>query len=150
MHDPRRSSRSRHRAACSLLGAAAAAALLVTGSAIAAADPPGGGTPPSDSSSGGAGAGSTHTVTLITGDVVTLTELADGTSTVAIDQVDPGAVIQTFTVDGDVHVVPESALTYLTSGALDPALFDVSTLVEYGFDDASVAGTPVPTGSRPA
>ncbi|WP_203579785.1 S8 family serine peptidase [Microbacterium hibisci] len=88
-------------------------------------------------------AGSTHTVTLITGDRVTVTDLSDGTHAVSIDPAVEGAGARTYEAAGDLHVVPDAAMPYLASRALDADLFNVSLLIEYGYDDASVDATPV-------
>lgn len=90
-----------------------------------------------------AAAGSSHKVTLITGDRVTVTDLSDGTHTVDIDTAVDGAGVRTYEVGGELHVVPDQALAYLASGVLDRDLFNVSKLVEYGYDDASVDATPI-------
>ncbi|MFD8205337.1 S8 family serine peptidase [Streptomyces sp. NPDC059695] len=73
------------------------------------------------------------TVTLVTGDRVTLTDLGDGSRTVTVDRA-KGATgaIRTQTANGRVTVVPDEARPYLDSGALDPRLFDVTGLVEQG------------------
>ncbi|KQM81345.1 S8 family serine peptidase [Agromyces sp. Leaf222] len=110
----------------------------------ATADPAGGGTPPPAASAAApAAAGGTHTVTLITGDRVTVTDLAGGTHAVAIDAVDPGEAFQTIEVAGELHVLPRSAMPFVTAGVVDGDLFNVSRLIEYGYDDASVDATPV-------
>ncbi|MFK4836961.1 S8 family serine peptidase, partial [Microbacterium sp. ZW T2_14] len=91
----------------------------------------------------GATAGQAHTVTLITGDRVTVTDMSDGTHTVSVDTAVDGAGVQTYEVGDDLHVVPQGAMPYLASGALDEDLFNVSLLIEYGYDDASVDATPI-------
>ncbi|MFB7515253.1 S8 family serine peptidase [Streptomyces sp. NPDC056144] len=80
----------------------------------------------------GPGAAGT-TVTLVTGDRVTLTELGDGQRTVTVDRA-KGATgaIRSQVTDGRVTVIPDEARPYLASGALDPRLFDVTGLVEQG------------------
>ncbi len=75
----------------------------------------------------------TRTVTLITGDQVTLTEGGD----VALR---PGAGRDgvLFSVDrenGRVRVVPEDALRPLHENRIDPRLFDVTLLLEFGYVD---------------
>ena len=60
-------------------------------------------------------AGSSSTVTLITGDRVTVTDLSDGTHTVAVDTAVKGAGVRTYEAAGEYHVVPDSALPYLAS-----------------------------------
>uniref|UniRef100_UPI0010AAD217 S8 family serine peptidase n=1 Tax=Agromyces sp. H66 TaxID=2529859 RepID=UPI0010AAD217 len=115
------------------------AAALPATAAPDAGGPAGG--PPSASAP--AAAGGTHSVTLITGDRVTVTDLADGTHAVEIEPAAPGAGIQTAEVDGDLHVMPRSALPYVAAGVVDADLFNVSQLIEFGYDDASVDATPV-------
>lgn len=88
-------------------------------------------------------AGSSHTVTLITGDRVTVTDMSDGTHAVEIDTAVPGAGARTYEAAGELHVLPEQALPYVASGVLDPDLFNVSLLIEYGYDDASIDATPL-------
>lgn len=88
-------------------------------------------------------AGSSHSVTLITGDRVTVTDMSDGTHAVEIDTAVPGAGVRTYEAAGELHVLPEQAMPYLASGVLDPDLFNVSLLIEYGYDDASVDATPL-------
>ena len=84
-----------------------------------------------------------HAVTLITGDRVRVTDLADGTHAVEIETAQPGAGVQTIEVAGDLHVLPASAMPYVTAGVLDRDLFNVSQLIEFGYDDASVDATPI-------
>ncbi|WP_109210740.1 MULTISPECIES: S8 family serine peptidase [Microbacterium] len=98
---------------------------------------------PEDAPAAPAVAGSAHTVTLITGDRVTVTDLSDGTHAVSIDTAVEGAGARTYEAAGDLHVVPDVAMPYLASGALDQDLFNVSLLIEFGYDDASVDATPV-------
>ncbi|MEV1131795.1 S8 family serine peptidase [Agromyces sp. NPDC049794] len=88
-------------------------------------------------------AGGAHSVTLITGDRVTVTDLADGTHSVEIEPAEPGAGVQTGEVDGDLYVMPRSAMPYVAAGMVDLDLFNVSQLIEFGYDDASVDATPV-------
>jgi subtilisin family serine protease len=99
--------------------------------------------PPETPSPTAAAAGSSHTVTLITGDRVTVTDLPDGTHTVDIETAQPGAGVRTYQVGGEYHVIPDVAMPYLVSGALDEDLFNVTRLIEYGYDDASVDATPI-------
>ncbi|WP_350280381.1 S8 family serine peptidase [Kribbella sp. HUAS MG21] len=91
--------------------------------------------------------GATHRVTLVTGDVVTLTENAGGPPTAAVEQSSGGVQIQQ--VGDDLHVVPDAALPYLASGRLDPELFNVTSLVDQGYDDASVTSIPLIVQYRP-
>ncbi|MFC7496520.1 MULTISPECIES: S8 family serine peptidase [unclassified Nocardioides] len=94
-------------------------------------------------------AGTTAKVTLVTGDVVTLTT-GSGPATVAVDSASGSSGgVQIQTVGRDVHVVPDAALPYLASGRLDPELFNVSGLVEQGYDDASTGRIPLIVQYRP-
>jgi subtilisin family serine protease len=96
-------------------------------------------------------AGATTTVTLVTGDVVTLTSQGAGPDSVSVRPA-PGSTggVQIQTVGRDVHVVPDRALPYLASGRLDEDLFDVTGLVEQGYDDASTGRLPLIVQYRPA
>nr|WP_246301071.1 S8 family serine peptidase [Microbacterium immunditiarum] len=123
--------------------AAATSCLAIGIATIGAAVPASAVAPAASPPEGAPGAPSSVTVTLLTGDRVTVTELAGGQSAVEIDTADPGAGIRTFEVDGDLHVIPADAEPYLASGALDGDLFNVTKLIEYGYDDASVDATPV-------
>jgi subtilisin family serine protease len=84
------------------------------------------------------------TVTLLTGDVVTLTTTPDGRQVVTIDRARgaTGGIRQT-TVDGHVHVIPDEALPYLASGRVDDRLFDVTGLIEQGYSDERTGGIPL-------
>jgi len=122
---------------------AAATSCLAIGIATVGAAVPAAAVPADASPCLAPGSPGSVTVTLLTGDRVTVTELADGQSAVEIDTADPGAGIRTFEADGDLHVIPTEAEPYLASGALDGDLFNVTKLIEYGYDDASVDATPV-------
>ncbi len=77
--------------------------------------------------------GRAASVTLITGDRVQL----DGDRPVSMTRA-PGrenAVFHTFRRDGRLHVIPLDAAGPLAAGRLDPRLFDVTGLVEAGYDD---------------
>ncbi|MDR6907715.1 subtilisin family serine protease [Agromyces sp. 3263] len=105
---------------------------------------------PVDGGSGGGGSAPAaasptgeHRVTLITGDRVTVTDLSDGRQTVEIDPAVEGGGVQTVQVGDDLIVLPQQAMPYVASGALDRDLLNVTKLIEFGYDDASVAATPV-------
>ncbi|MFB7935527.1 S8 family serine peptidase [Streptomyces sp. NPDC056049] len=82
------------------------------------------------------GPAASATVTLVTGDRVTLTGLDGGRQTVTVDRA-KGATgaVRTQVTDGRVTVVPDEARRHLDSGALDPRLFDITGLVEQGVTD---------------
>lgn len=83
-------------------------------------------------------------ITLITGDVVTVTEFADGKNVISVESADKangGSHIMT--VNKDTYVIPKQAMPYLASGALDRNLFNITALIADGFDDASQKTLPV-------
>ncbi|MER5336815.1 S8 family serine peptidase [Micromonospora sp. NPDC002717] len=130
-----------------LVAAAAAAGLIAGGIAaipapVTAASP---GTAPA------AATRSTHTVTLITGDVVTVTTSADGKETVDVDRPDSATGGVHLQESGDdLYVLPDEALPLLTSNKLDRRLFNVTDLIEMGYDDAKTANMPVISTYAPA
>ncbi|WP_109509131.1 S8 family peptidase [Nocardioides speluncae] len=83
------------------------------------------------------------TVTLITGDTVTVARHGDQVSITS----DPTAGTATFhtetTPAGHVYVYPDSALEGVASGLLDAELFNITALTESGYDDASRTALPV-------
>ncbi|MGW7606811.1 S8 family serine peptidase [Streptomyces sp. NPDC054766] len=85
-----------------------------------------------------------HTVTLVTGDKVTVTDVGGGKKTVSV--VRPrGATgaVRTQVADGAVTVVPDEALPYLRAGTLDRRLFDVSELIRQGLTDRQTGELPL-------
>ncbi|MER6826401.1 S8 family serine peptidase [Streptosporangium sp. NPDC000563] len=73
------------------------------------------------------------TVTLITGDRVTVT----GSGAVLVERGEgrEGISFTTDERDGRLRVFPSDAFAPLREGRLDPRLFDVSALTEFGYDD---------------
>ena len=93
------------------------------------------------------GPSTTHpqTVTLITGDTVSLTTGPDGKSAVDIRR-GKGREAATFLSsekDGEISVLPADAIPLIKAGRLDPALFNVTQLVKQGYTDARTGSTPV-------
>jgi subtilisin family serine protease len=84
---------------------------------------------------------SNETITLITGDQVVMhndTALS----------VRPGAgrekmTFSRFTAGGHTYVIPNDARRLVTTGQLDQRLFDLTTLVEFGYDDAHRDSVPL-------
>ena len=126
--------------------AGAVAAALAVGLLAAGQSPAGAGTPEGATAPRRAAAptAKTHTVTLVTGDVVTLTRSGDGPGTAHVEPA-PGGTggVQIQAIGNDLHVVPDEALPFLASGRLDQDLFNVTGLVEQGYDDASVDAIPL-------
>lgn len=118
----------------------AATVLLAMPVTPAAASAPG---DPVTSGAGSSPDGKTHTVTLLTGDVVTIETTGAGCPRARITPADPNAVIRSSCgPDGHLHVVPARVAAKLGT-VLDPALFDVTTLIDDGYDDASTNELPV-------
>jgi subtilisin family serine protease len=81
-------------------------------------------------------------ITLITGDRV----LLGGAGGASIRPADGREQVRFLTqrdVQGDVHVTPLDALPMLRSGQLDPRLFNVSKLIEFGYGDATRPDIPL-------
>ena len=85
-----------------------------------------------------------HTVTLITGDIVTVTSVGGGHSTVDVQR-PPGATgaVRTETIGKDLYVLPAETLPYLAANQLDRRLFDVTALISDGYDDQHSAAIPM-------
>jgi len=95
-----------------------------------------------------------HVITLITGDVVTVTDLADGKGVISVEPADlAGEGARILTIDKDTFVIPNQAMPYLASDLLDKDLFNITTLIANGYDDVKRSTLPVivqyaPTLSR--
>ncbi|MEO3743719.1 S8 family serine peptidase [Plantactinospora sp. B5E13] len=101
------------------------------------------GTAPNGSRSAAPDSGRTYTVTLLTGDVVTVRTTGSGCPQATVQPVDTGTVIrQNCGPDGHLHVVPARIAAQVGS-VLDPDLFDVTALIADGYDDASTTELPV-------
>ncbi|GIH10014.1 hypothetical protein Rhe02_80810 [Rhizocola hellebori] len=94
-------------------------------------------------SSGALPAGKRYTVTLLTGDVVTVVTAASGCPQVSVKPAKPSGVqLRSCDTRGHARVVPAEVAPLLGS-VLDEALFDVTTLIEEGYDDASTKEFPL-------
>ncbi|MFE9694056.1 S8 family serine peptidase [Micromonospora sp. NPDC005806] len=103
---------------------------------------------PGATSTSHAGAGSgpsvPRTVTLITGDTVTITTAADGTESKEVTGPDGEAVgFKIHQVGKSTYVYPDSALPYVSAGRLDKELFNVTQLLADGYDDAHTDHLPL-------
>ncbi|MEU9507239.1 S8 family serine peptidase [Micromonospora sp. NPDC048170] len=125
-----------------LLGVTVAAALVATGGGAAAH-----GQPPT--TEGGVTAvprpaQTTHQVTLLTGDVVTVTSGANRPTAVAVNGQEGSNGRTTITTVGkDIYVLPKEAQSLITAGRLDRRLFNVTGLIEQGYDDARTGSIPL-------
>ncbi len=91
-----------------------------------------------------AGPGSTQTVTLITGDIVHVRDVGGGHRSVEV--VRPrGATggVRTETIGKDLYVIPDETVQYLAANVLDRRLFDVTALINDGYDDQHSTGIPM-------
>ncbi|MFJ5214149.1 S8 family peptidase [Streptomyces sp. NPDC088354] len=100
---------------------------------------------------GGQGASSV-TVRLVTGDRVTVTPGTDG-RTIASVEPGPGRegiVFRTYQEDGgNLTVLPSDAADLVSAGTLDRRLFDVSTLIAQGYDEARTSALPLIVSGGP-
>ncbi|MGW6023002.1 S8 family serine peptidase [Streptomyces sp. NPDC055099] len=116
-------------------------ALLPAGQAATAApsDVPQGRATPATSAARAA-----HTVTLVTGDKVTVTELGGGKRTVTVDRPAGATGAVRSEIAGDrITVVPDEARPYLSAGTLDERLFDVTELIRQGLGDEKGGALPL-------
>lgn len=121
---------------------------VVGGSLLPASGEPGSGDADAPPTSAPADAsGTTHTITLLTGDVVVLHIGTDGRQAAWVDQPatrEPGSrEPHIYERNGEVHVVPAEAEPYLSAGVLDERLFNVTYLAEQGYDDTARADLPL-------
>ncbi|MEH7355192.1 S8 family serine peptidase [Neobacillus drentensis] len=85
-----------------------------------------------------------QTLTLITGDVVKVKKIESGKSVINVEPADPNdAGVQMYTIGEDTYVIPSSAIPYLAADKLDQDLFNVTKLIEDGYDDKSLSSLPV-------
>jgi hypothetical protein len=129
--------------------AAILAAVLALGSTTAisaTAAPPGAAPPPGTTSAPASGVpGKSAKVTLITGDVVEVTDAGAGKKAASV-QPGPGReriAFHTIEVDGGLRVLPSDAVPYISTGILDADLFDVNELIADGFGDSSATSLPL-------
>ncbi|MFK3981350.1 S8 family serine peptidase [Micromonospora sp. NPDC050397] len=87
----------------------------------------------------------THTVTLITGDVVTTRQNGTGAGgTVQVRRPDGTPSRARIVESGDsLYVYPEAVLPFVAAKTLDRRLFDITSLVADGYDDAHTATLPL-------
>ncbi|MDX2707800.1 hypothetical protein PV350_33865, partial [Streptomyces sp. PA03-6a] len=104
------------------LGVIVALALgVIPATAAVSADPAGRG--PAASAIQTSGNGGTHTVTLITGDKVTIGTAADGTSIRSFQGANGTTTgFHRAVVDGATYVYPDAVLPYVSAGTLDKQL----------------------------
>lgn len=91
--------------------------------------------------------GETYTVTLVTGDVATLHVASGGRQAAWLaepaTETDEAGPPEIYQQDGQAYVVPAEAAPYVSAGVLDDRLFNLTGLVEQGYDDASMPELPL-------
>ncbi|MCW8118936.1 S8 family serine peptidase [Streptomyces anthocyanicus] len=131
------------RRGAALLSAGLVIALLPAGTS-AAQDPPPDPARPRTAAARTAAADAARTVTLVTGDRVTVTDLGGGRKTVAVERPEGATgAVRTSSFGGRTTVVPDEALPYLRDGSLDERLFDVGALLEQGLADSETGELPL-------
>ncbi|MER7440614.1 S8 family serine peptidase [Micromonospora avicenniae] len=127
------------------LAAVLSAALAATGGTPALAAPgspadPGTTPPPATDLPTPPGA---HSVTLITGDVVTTRRTPNG-GTLDVRSPDGAPTpVRVVEAGDDLYVYPQSVLPYVASSTLDKRLFNITQLVADGYDDANLDHLPL-------
>ncbi|MCG5214725.1 S8 family serine peptidase [Streptosporangium soli] len=119
----------------------AGAVVLASGPAVPAGAEPGKPpvTPP-------ASAVSKRTLTLVTGDVIDVQTYPDGRQAATARPGTAGRpqpAFKTVTERGDLYVIPDTARPMLAADRLDRELFNVTDLIEAGYDDAHRASLPL-------
>ncbi|MGG4170142.1 S8 family serine peptidase [Rossellomorea vietnamensis] len=85
-----------------------------------------------------------HTITLITGDVVKVSTLKDGKQIINVEPAEKnGEGVRVMTIKDETFVFPNSAMPYMSAGKLDEDLFNITKLIEYGYDDKNTDSVPV-------
>ncbi|GAB3941228.1 S8 family serine peptidase [Kribbella albertanoniae] len=115
------------------------AAVLTLGAVTVA--PANAGSPPQR----GSAQPTTSSVTLITGDVVSVTDAGHGKKAASV-QPAPGrerVAFHTVEADGGLRVLPSDAVPYISTGVLDVDLFDVDELIRDGYGDSAAPQLPL-------
>ncbi|MFE0803954.1 S8 family serine peptidase [Streptomyces sp. NPDC058812] len=134
-------SRGPVRRGATLLSAGLVIALLPAGTAAAQEPPPDTARTPA---AAGPSAAAARTVTLVTGDRVTVTDLGGGRRTVTVERPEGATgAVHTRSSGGRTTVVPDEALPYLRDGSLDERLFDVGELLDQGLADSETGELPL-------
>ncbi|WP_432043885.1 S8 family peptidase [Streptomyces cadmiisoli] len=92
-----------------------------------------------------------HTVTLVTGDVVTTRRSGSSGGTVEVRGAAGGpAQARVMEAGDDLYVYPDAAMPYVAAGLMDPRLFNVTGLIAQGYDDARSERLPLIVSYRSA
>ncbi|MGN9810213.1 S8 family serine peptidase [Micromonospora sp. BQ11] len=120
-------------------------ALTLSGAPATGAAPtgPAGPVPPAGTAVPPPSQGGTRSVTLITGDKVTIANSDGNTVHSVINPKGTSAAFHRVVVDGSTYVYPEAALSYVDAGILDRRLFNVTRLLADGYDDTRSERLPL-------
>ncbi|MGW1549162.1 S8 family serine peptidase [Streptomyces sp. NPDC002346] len=131
-----------HRALTTLLAAACVAGTLTALPVATAAEKP---TAQAAQPQQNSPVVATYKLTLVTGEVVTLERHANGFQAATVEPAADGtpAAFTSMKVGDEVYVIPDKAQPYLAANELDRELFNVTKLVEYGYDDAHRRAVPL-------
>ncbi|MFD5058151.1 S8 family serine peptidase [Streptomyces sp. NPDC058394] len=119
-------------------------AVFTAQQAVSATAAPGTGAPDRSSASTATHQPTSRTVTLLTGDRVTVNTAADGRVTRSVQGADgqlTGAT--THKVGKDTYVYPDAALPYIAAEKLDRELFNVTKLLADGYGDEQSSSLPL-------
>ncbi|KZE63999.1 hypothetical protein AWM68_12875 [Fictibacillus phosphorivorans] len=85
-----------------------------------------------------------HQITLITGDVVTVTEIGEGKSVIDVKPAN-GIEDRTriITADNETYVIPEEAMPLVAADKIDQDLFNITELVKNGYTDKGSTALPM-------
>ncbi|WP_327007446.1 S8 family serine peptidase [Dactylosporangium sp. NBC_01737] len=81
-------------------------------------------------------------ITLITGDVVTVTNVG-GKPAVTVTPHRANSLFRTYSIGSDIYVQPLEAQPLIASGQVDRRLFNVTELIAQGYDDAHSTSIPL-------
>jgi subtilisin family serine protease len=85
-----------------------------------------------------------RTITLITGDVVHVSDMGNGRLATQTERPhDATGGVRAEMIGKDLYVIPDEVVPYLAAGKLDRRLFDITTLLAYGYDDQHSDGIPM-------
>lgn len=128
------------------IGAATAVGVMASVLAVSASAAPPAGVPDPAQAEASAGSDTVrHSVTLLTGDRVSVTEQPDGVQTIGVEPADAGTGIQSYSWQDNTYVLPDHVLPLVSSGELDLELFNVTGLIQQGYTDAE-GGIPLIVG----
>ncbi|MEU6347405.1 S8 family serine peptidase [Streptomyces sp. NPDC046977] len=126
------------------LAVTAALALGVMPATAVASSDSVGQAPPNGAGHKSSAAVDTRTVTLITGDKVTIGTAPDGTVIRSFEGADGNTTgFHRAVIDGATYVYPDAALPFVSAGKLDKQLFNVTRLIADGYDDARSSRLPL-------